>query len=111
MRPNVLKSFGIFEIYNVRQHLGMPKNSYFSQYFTDCFKQIIEVGILAKFQRYYEFLYALEYFVEEKRTFVLTLQHIEPCLLLLVIGHVMSLVTFMLEMLVYKFKPWIIKTK
>lgn len=99
MRPNILRSFSVFEVYGMKQNLAMPKNSYFTRQYNEWISQLLEIGILSKFTKLYQYFYAIKFYVEEdKRSFVVTLEQLLPTLSIVGAGYFLALLTFFMEL-------------
>ncbi|XP_066251266.1 uncharacterized protein [Euwallacea similis] len=98
MRPNILKSFSVFKVFNMKQIIVMPRGIYYSQQYHEWFTKLLESGILSKFEKIYENYYAVQHFVEEdNRNFVITLDQLIPTLTLIGAIHLTSFVIFLGE--------------
>ncbi|XP_048523480.1 uncharacterized protein LOC125504885 [Dendroctonus ponderosae] len=111
MRPNILRSFSVFEVYGMKQNLAMPKNSYFTEQYNEWIGHLMEIGVLSKFIKLYQYFYALKFYVEEdKRSFVVTLEQLLPVLSIVGAGYFLALLIFVMELAVdrwqtIEFKP------
>lgn len=98
MRPNVLKSFSVFEVYNMKQAIAMQKDSYFSRQYIEWIAQLIEIGLVSKYSRIYENFYAIENFVEEdRRDFVVTFTQFFPVVVVIVVMYLLAFLLFVFE--------------
>ncbi|CAG9771564.1 unnamed protein product [Ceutorhynchus assimilis] len=103
MRPNLQSTFSTIEFLPYPHPAGMPKNYYMHKEFYEWFNQMIEHGIVTKFLKLYEFSYALQYYVESSsRIYKVTMEQMEPILLMLLSGYLVALFAFILELVIYK---------
>lgn len=108
MRPNVLKSFSVFEVYNMKQAIAMQKDSYFARQYIEWIAQLIEIGLVSKYSRIYENFYAIENFVEEdRRDFVFTFTQFFPVIVVVVVMYFLAFVLFVLEVTHSSFQRYV----
>ncbi|KAL1497033.1 hypothetical protein ABEB36_008062 [Hypothenemus hampei] len=103
MRPNILKSFSVFTVFNLKPVIAMSKNRFSGDKHNEYFQTLIEIGIIEKYNSLCENHYAQKYFViEDRRSFVLTLYQLFHFLILIVILYILSIIIFIFEIIVSK---------
>ncbi|XP_050293729.1 uncharacterized protein LOC126734237 [Anthonomus grandis grandis] len=101
MKPNLEKSFSIFDLWPNAHVPAMPKKYFMHREFCYWFDQMVEFGIIQKFWRLYEFYYAKESVSAMSRMYQVRLEQFLPVLILWASGCCLAIFCFILEVIVH----------
>lgn len=109
MRPNIKKSFSTFTYLTVHTCFGMRKNDVSSPLLYNWILNLVESGIMVKFEKLHFNELALRFSVDvETNPYTVNLRQFWPIMLLLFLGLALSTFGLLCEFLYFMFsKRWV----